>query len=101
VDCGPPATFERGTDGPRVIVVGVGRQPNVRERVRVRGRGVRLADPVRDPPGDPFIELRDTATAVRADLVVVGVSTRFGHRFLGSVALRLVRLGCSPVVVVP
>lgn len=51
--------------------------------------------------GDPYVELRNAADQVRADLVVVGVSTQAGHRFVGSIATRLVRLGRWPVVVVP
>jgi nucleotide-binding universal stress UspA family protein len=51
--------------------------------------------------GDPYAELRDLADEVKADLVVVGVSAQAGHRFVGSIATRLVRVGRWPVVVVP
>jgi nucleotide-binding universal stress UspA family protein len=51
--------------------------------------------------GDPFTELRAMADATKADTVVVGSSTSAGHRLVGSVATRLVRLGRWPVVVVP
>ncbi|WP_230394505.1 universal stress protein [Plantactinospora alkalitolerans] len=51
--------------------------------------------------GDPYQELRQAADQVRADLVVVGVSAQAGHRFVGSIATRLVRLGRWPVAVVP
>ncbi len=152
---GPAAArlaFERGTDGPRVIVVGVDGSPTSvnacayacglarRQRCRLvvvfvaptpllaaivgeaavavaqtqhelgaelRADVRRAAEELGVPTtfvtrrGDPFVELRDTATAVRADLVVVGVSSRAGHRFIGSVAVRLARLGRWPVVVVP
>lgn len=51
--------------------------------------------------GDVANELRALADERRADLVVVGSSETSGHRFAGSVALRLVRAGRWPVVVVP
>jgi nucleotide-binding universal stress UspA family protein len=152
---GPPAdqlVFERGTDGPRVIMVGVdGSSTSVhaaayacglarRQRCRLvvvhvvspgafttlagaaaaavaatlaeltadlRAEIRRAAEELGVPTtfitrrGDPYVELRDAANAVKADMVVVGVSTKAGHRFVGSVAVRLVRLGRWPVVVVP
>ena len=51
--------------------------------------------------GDPFHELRRVADEVRADAVVVGASTSAGHRFVGSLAVRLVKAGRWPVTVVP
>jgi nucleotide-binding universal stress UspA family protein len=51
--------------------------------------------------GDPFHELRRVADEVRADAVVVGASTKAGHRLVGSLAVRLVRAGRWPVTVVP
>jgi nucleotide-binding universal stress UspA family protein len=51
--------------------------------------------------GDPYTQLCRTATAVHADVVVVGASTRTGHRVMGSVAVRLVRSARWPVTVVP
>jgi nucleotide-binding universal stress UspA family protein len=51
--------------------------------------------------GDPFTELRRVADEVRADAVVVGASTKAGHRFVGSLAVRLVKAGRWPVTVVP
>ena len=51
--------------------------------------------------GDPYIELRRVADEVRADAVVVGASTQAGHRFIGSLAVRLVKAGRWPVTVVP
>jgi nucleotide-binding universal stress UspA family protein len=51
--------------------------------------------------GDPFNELRRVADDVRADAVIVGASTKAGHRFVGSLAVRLVRAGRWPVTVVP
>lgn len=51
--------------------------------------------------GDPYAELRRVADEVRADAVVVGASAKAGHRWIGSLAVRLVRAGRWPVTVVP
>ena len=51
--------------------------------------------------GDPYHELRRVADEVRADAVIVGASTKAGHRLVGSLAVRLVKAGRWPVTVVP
>jgi len=51
--------------------------------------------------GDPYHELRRVADEVHADAVVVGASAQAGHRWVGSLAVRLVRAGRWPVTVVP
>ncbi|WP_019631240.1 universal stress protein [Actinomadura atramentaria] len=51
--------------------------------------------------GDAFTVLARVADERRADAVVVGASTQAGHRLVGSVAVRLVRVGRWPVTVVP
>lgn len=51
--------------------------------------------------GDPFTELRRVAEEVRADALVVGASERAGHRFVGSLASRMVKAALWPVTVVP
>jgi nucleotide-binding universal stress UspA family protein len=51
--------------------------------------------------GDPFTEICRVADEVRADAIVVGASAHAGHRFIGSLAVRLVRAGKWPVTVVP
>lgn len=51
--------------------------------------------------GDVFNELVRVADQVRADAVVVGASTKAGHRLIGSIAVRLVRAARWPVTVVP
>jgi len=53
------------------------------------------------PCGDPFTELCRIAADIRADAVVVGVSTRVARRLAGSLAVRLVKAGKWPVTVVP
>jgi nucleotide-binding universal stress UspA family protein len=145
--------FERGTDGPRVILVGVdGSSTGMRAGAYAAGLARRqrsrlvivyvaspsmwmgltpgalaaaqeqlfdelvseLRDQIRDRAGeigvpitfmvrrgDAFVELREAATELHADTVVVGASEQTGHRFVGSVATRLVRAGRWPVTVVP
>ena len=51
--------------------------------------------------GDPYSEIRRIADEVRADAIVVGASAHAGHRFVGSLAVRLVKAGRWPVTVVP
>jgi len=51
--------------------------------------------------GEPFAEICRIAGEVRADAIVVGASAHAGHRFIGSLAVRLVRAGKWPVTVVP
>jgi nucleotide-binding universal stress UspA family protein len=51
--------------------------------------------------GDAYHELRRVADEVHADAVVVGASTQAGHRWVGSLAVRLVKAGRWPVTVVP
>ncbi|MEN8651828.1 universal stress protein [Streptomyces sp. 21So2-11] len=51
--------------------------------------------------GDPYNGLVTAADELKADAVVVGASESAGHRFIGSVALRLVKAGRWPVTVVP
>ncbi|GAA1512409.1 universal stress protein [Dactylosporangium maewongense] len=144
--------FELGTDGPKVIVVGVdGSDPSLRAGAYAAGlarrQGARLVvvyvagaptaslfvagaaaaveqaitDATEDmrrqveagsvhagiraefvaARGDPYSELVRVATELRADAVVVGASSRLGHRFVGSLAVRLVKSGKWPVTVVP
>ncbi|MGY1857450.1 universal stress protein [Modestobacter sp. SYSU DS0290] len=145
--------FERGTDGPRVILVGVDGSPTSlraasyaaglarRQRSRLVAVFVTEAAPpmagwvpsaqalVRDAAaevdaelraelgraadqlgvdaeyrtahGDPVAELTRIADQLPADAVVIGASEQAGHRVVGSVAVRLVRLGRWPVTVVP
>ena len=51
--------------------------------------------------GDPYHEISRIADETRADAIVVGASKQAGHRFVGSLAVRLVRAGKWPVTVVP
>lgn len=51
--------------------------------------------------GDAYAEIVRLADERKVDLVVVGASTKAGHRIVGSLAGRLVRTGKWPVTVVP
>ena len=51
--------------------------------------------------GDPYSEIRRIADEVKADAIVVGASAHAGHKFVGSLAIRLVKAGKWPVTVVP
>ena len=51
--------------------------------------------------GDPYREIVSVADELLADAIVVGASTAVGHRFVGSLAIHLVRAGRWPVTVVP
>lgn len=51
--------------------------------------------------GDPYTEIVRLAKELRVDAVVVGASAQTGHRFVGSLALRLVRDARWPITVVP
>ncbi|MFD8211676.1 universal stress protein [Streptomyces sp. NPDC059695] len=148
-----PGRFERGTDGPKVIMAGVdGSASSLRAvsyaaglarrqnallalvyvqpvipagaalGVPVTGTTEEIADElvaeirksaerVKDLwrirwefhtfRGDAYAGLVRAADELTADAVVVGASESAGHRFVGSVAVRLVRAGRWPVTVVP
>ncbi|WP_065475978.1 universal stress protein [Streptomyces sp. PTY087I2] len=148
-----PDRFERGTDGPKVIVAGLdGSDSSMRAAAYAAGlarrqnavltlvyvqpvmtAGAALGVPVGDATGevadalvseireaaerfrdvwdvrwefhtfrgDPYNGLVTAADELKADAVVVGASESAGHRFIGSVAVRLVKAGRWPVTVVP
>jgi nucleotide-binding universal stress UspA family protein len=148
-----PAHFERGTDGPKVILAGLdGSDTSWRAAAYAAGlarrqhallalvyvapympSGAALGVPVSEVDtgiaeqlmaqirdsverqqgsfhvrwefhtfrGDPYNGLTSAAEQLTADAVVVGASERAGHRFVGSVAVRLVKAGRWPVTVVP
>jgi nucleotide-binding universal stress UspA family protein len=51
--------------------------------------------------GNPFAEIVKLADELPADAVIVGASTKAGHRFVGSLAVHLVRASRWPITVVP
>ncbi len=54
-----------------------------------------------DREGNPFTEIVRLADELRADAVVIGASSKAGHRFVGSLAVHLVKAARWPVTVVP
>ncbi|MET8507597.1 universal stress protein [Streptomyces sp. NPDC015232] len=145
--------FERGTDGPKVIVAGVdGSASSLRAAAYAAGlarrqnallalvyvqpvlaAGASMGAPIAGATeeiaeglvaeiresaervkeifrvrwefhtfrGDAYAGLVSAADELKADAVVVGASESAGHRFVGSVAVRLVKAGRWPVTVVP
>ncbi len=72
-------------------------------RRRAEAEGERLGVPLTFviAYGDPYHELVRVADQIRAEAVVVGASAKAGHRWVGSLAVRLVKAGRWPVTVVP
>ena len=102
----PMATI--GTSGPGGAALAVAKDEAFAEMVRdMRQRANDAAEEFGVPltflarRGEPFAEICKAADEVRADAIVVGASTKAGHRFVGSLAVRLVRAGRWPVTVVP
>jgi nucleotide-binding universal stress UspA family protein len=73
----------------------------LRQAVETQGaeRGIRAE--VIERYGNPFTEIVRLADEMQADAVIVGASTSAGHRFVGSLAVHLVRASRWPVTVVP
>jgi nucleotide-binding universal stress UspA family protein len=102
----PLATF--GSAGPGGAALAAARDQAFRETVadmehqaRVIGEELGISITFMAAKGDPYTEICRVANEVRADAIVVGASAHAGHRFVGSLAVRLVRAGKWPVTVVP
>jgi nucleotide-binding universal stress UspA family protein len=74
---------------------------DIRRRMDETSRELGIAVTFITAQGDPFTELVRVADEIRADAVIVGASAKAGHRWVGSLAVRLVRAGRWPVTVVP
>jgi nucleotide-binding universal stress UspA family protein len=74
---------------------------DLRETARTRSAELNLRVSFHERSGNPYAELVKLADELRVDAVVVGASTQAGHRFVGSLAARLVRQARWPVTVVP
>jgi nucleotide-binding universal stress UspA family protein len=97
-----------GTAGPTGASVAVAREEafrataaDMQRRAQEIGAELGIAITFVTARGEPFAEIRRIAGEVRADAIVVGASAQAGHRFVGSLAVRLVRAGRWPVTVVP
>jgi nucleotide-binding universal stress UspA family protein len=102
----PLATF--GSAGPGGAALAVARDEAFRQTVEEMQRTAEdmatelgISITFMAARGDPYSELVRIAAEVRADAIVVGASAHAGHRFVGSLAVRLVRAGKWPVTVVP
>ncbi|HEX3962627.1 MAG TPA: universal stress protein [Trebonia sp.] len=94
-----------GPAGPSVIVAQAQAQAELAETLQARadqvGQELGLSVTFIKAYGDPYSEISRVADETRADAIVVGASTKAGHRLIGSLAVRLVRAGKWPVTVVP
>jgi nucleotide-binding universal stress UspA family protein len=74
---------------------------SLRERAEQVGQELGISITFIKAHGDAYAEIRRIADETRADAIVVGASTKAGHKLIGSLAVRLVRAGKWPVTVVP
>jgi len=72
----------------------------LREQVETQSARIGLPEFV-EREGNPFAEIVRLADELPADAVIVGASTKAGHRFVGSLAVPLVRTSRWPITVVP
>ena len=100
-----PITAAFGAAGAAVMVAEAEAHDELAKELRtqfeqgIRDRGITGTFVVAH--GDPYREIKRIADETRADAIVVGASKQAGHRFVGSLAVRLVRAGKWPVTVVP
>ena len=74
---------------------------DLREQVETQSPRLGIDVQFVERTGNPYAEIVRLADEVRADAVIVGASTKAGHRFVGSLAVHLVRASRWPVTVVP
>jgi nucleotide-binding universal stress UspA family protein len=74
---------------------------NLREQIEERAPDLGVHVTFVERRGDPYTEIVRVAEEMRVDAVIVGRSQQRGHRFVGSLAVRLVRDAHWPVIVVP
>ena len=73
----------------------------LRELVESQSARIGISAEFVEREGNPFTEIVRMADELPADAVIVGASTKAGHRFVGSLAVHLVRAARWPVTVVP
>jgi len=73
----------------------------IRELLREGGERLGIEVAYLERTGSPLNEIVRAADELRVDAVVVGASMQAGHRFVGAIATRLVRIARWPVTVVP
>jgi nucleotide-binding universal stress UspA family protein len=94
-----------GAAVPAVVAATAEHQSSVAEEIRImiESQAPRLGIDVQfiERHGSPYTALVQLADELRADAIVVGASTKAGHRFVGSLATHLVKDARWPVIVVP
>jgi nucleotide-binding universal stress UspA family protein len=95
--------FARSVPGAMPAVAEANRMTaaDLRDAIKEQSQRLGLDATFYEREGSPFTELVALADELRADAVIVGASTQAGHRFVGSLALHLVRAARWPVTVVP
>jgi nucleotide-binding universal stress UspA family protein len=73
----------------------------LRDQIAERGPFLGIEITFVERRGDPYTEIVRVAEQMRVDAVIVGRSEQRGHRFFGSLAVRLVRDAHWPIIVVP
>jgi nucleotide-binding universal stress UspA family protein len=73
----------------------------LRQAIETQGARLGISAELVEREGNPYTEIVRLADELRADAVIVGASTKAGHRFIGSLAVHLVRASRWPVTVVP
>ncbi|HUZ22781.1 MAG TPA: universal stress protein [Streptosporangiaceae bacterium] len=73
----------------------------LREMVESQSARIGISAEFVQREGNPFAEIIRLAKELPADAVIVGASTKAGHRFVGSLAVHLVRASHWPITVVP
>jgi nucleotide-binding universal stress UspA family protein len=73
----------------------------LRDSVETQSRVLGIDAVFVDREGNPFVEIVTLADELRVDAVIIGASSKAGHRFVGSLAVHLVKAARWPVTVVP
>jgi nucleotide-binding universal stress UspA family protein len=73
----------------------------LREMLETQSARIGISAEFVEREGSPFAEIVRLAKELPADAVIVGASTKAGHRFVGSLAVHLVRSSQWPITVVP
>jgi len=73
----------------------------LREAIEAQSAQIGISAELVVRAGNPYAEIVRLAGELQADAVIVGASTKAGHRLIGSIAVHLVRAGRWPVTVVP
>jgi nucleotide-binding universal stress UspA family protein len=73
----------------------------LRQNVEVQAQHLGIDAVFVEREGNPFTEIVRLADELLADAVIIGASSKAGHRFVGSLAVHLVKVAHWPVTVVP